>query len=115
MNAQQNAIMIGIAHLFCALLLAALSLPLIQGQIEPNRFYGIRFSKSYSSREAWYAINRYGGKCMVGWSVVIALLAIVNMVLQPAPGSGLFWLFLLSPLVVVLGLLQCWWYAERHF
>ena len=48
---------------FCGvgLLFIALSVPLIQGRVPPNAFYGFRTAKSLSDSKIWYEINRLSG------------------------------------------------------
>jgi uncharacterized membrane protein len=48
---------------FCGvgLLFIALSIPLIQGRVPPNAFYGFRTAKSLSDSKIWYEINRLSG------------------------------------------------------
>lgn len=66
------------AMLFAALALAAISIPMILEQIEPNKAYGFRIEKAFESEEAWYAINKYAGWAMV-WSAGFMILA--NLIL----------------------------------
>jgi len=40
-------------------LLALLSLPLIQGKIKPNPFYGFRVPRTLETPELWFAVNKY--------------------------------------------------------
>ena len=40
-------------------------IPLALGLIPPNRFYGYRTRKTFSSAEVWYRANRFSGWCMV--------------------------------------------------
>ena len=41
--------------------------PLALGMVPPNRFYGYRTRKTFSSTEIWYRANRF-----CGWAMVIS-------------------------------------------
>jgi uncharacterized membrane protein len=43
------------------LLFVGLSIPLIQGRIPPNRYYGFRTPKTLSNPKIWYEVNRISG------------------------------------------------------
>ena len=53
------------------LVMAGLSFPLIWRKIPMNRYYGARFRQSFASDEAWYAINAYSGKALLGASILM--------------------------------------------
>jgi hypothetical protein len=56
----RQSIYLGIANIFCGLLFIAISIPLLKDSIKMNRYYGIRFQKSYESEENCYKINKFG-------------------------------------------------------
>jgi hypothetical protein len=66
-------LIIGITHILTGFLIFMISIPMYRGQVAPNRFYGIRFRKSYASDAHWYAINQYGGRQFMIWSAVLML------------------------------------------
>ncbi len=66
-------LIVGGSCLFAALLIFGLSVPLLRGSIGPNNYYGMRIAKSFESESNWYAINRYGAKHMMIWSVPMGL------------------------------------------
>src|SRR5215468_7723059 len=43
------------------LLFVGISIPLIQGRVPPNRYYGFRTPKTLSDPAIWYEVNRYSG------------------------------------------------------
>ena len=53
-----------------ACLLFLTGLPLAAGKVRRNRWYGFRLPKTLASDEAWYGVNRYGGRLMVLWSAL---------------------------------------------
>lgn len=56
-----------ITSIFCSLLFAGVSIPLILQKIPPNKVYGIRIDQAFESEPLWYEINRYGG-----WAMLVA-------------------------------------------
>jgi hypothetical protein len=78
MNIGLGLLLIGFA-VFCICLV----MPLYLGKIGMNYWYGVRFSRSYESDEAWYKINKYGAKVMMIWSILPLLLGIIVLFLPP--------------------------------
>jgi hypothetical protein len=66
----------GLLNIGFALLFMALNIPLIMRRVGRNRLYGVRIKKSFASEENWYAINAYGGKQGVLWSLPILVAGI---------------------------------------
>jgi SdpI/YfhL protein family len=64
------------------------SLPLLLGRVGPNRFYGVRIRKAFSSDENWYRINAFGARCFLRFATAALGLGIVLKVYPRAP----FWL-----------------------
>lgn len=80
MNPETYAIInIGIAFL-----IAGLSIPLIFRKVPMNHVYGIRFSESFKSNEAWYEINEYGGKALLISTLPILLSGVYSLIQRPA-------------------------------
>jgi uncharacterized membrane protein len=68
---------------FAALLFAlvgvlyiGLGIPLLQGRIPPNRFYGSRTKKTLSDERIWYAVNRITGRDLIIGGVAVVITAI---------------------------------------
>lgn len=61
--------------LFVGLLFIGISIPLIIEKVPPNRWYGFRVAKTFSSERIWYAANRSAGYDLLRAGVVIALTA----------------------------------------
>ncbi len=59
----------GATLIFVALVSIAVSVPLYKGQVKMNKWYGVRTAKSFSSDENWYAVNKYGARQLMRWSV----------------------------------------------
>jgi uncharacterized membrane protein len=94
-----------------ALLILALSIPLILGLVPRNRLgYGIRTPKTIADDSDWYRANRFGG-----WALLLSsIVYLVVMALAPSPpppnDSLLVWLLHLGafvgPLAVSLVLIR---------
>jgi hypothetical protein len=109
------AITVGASWTFAGLLCLGLALPLVRGRVRPNRLYGVRFPQSFQSDEAWFAINRFGGKRLAIWSapLIVTGLACFFLPLQSHP--RLTWVLGFAPLVFVLiPILQAWRFARRY-
>ncbi|MBI5569459.1 MAG: SdpI family protein [Desulfomonile tiedjei] len=91
-------------------ILIGVSIPLFLGKIKMNYFYGFRIGKAFESEENWYAINRYGAKALMCWSVVIMAVGIVSLYLDPQHVLTVAKIAFLSLLVPVV---QTLWYARR--
>src|SRR5436309_1866622 len=85
------AITIGCAWTLAGLLIIVLAIPLVSGGVGRNRLYGIRLRQSFQSDDAWYAINRFGGKQLIVWAVPLIPVGIACLFLplQSHPGLAL--------------------------
>jgi hypothetical protein len=57
-------------------LLIALSIPLLQGRVAPNGWYGVRTRKTLSDERIWYAANRGGGRLLLKGGIVLLVGAV---------------------------------------
>lgn len=96
------ALALGLTWSLAGLLIAALAVPLVRGRIRRNHFYGVRFPESFQSDEAWFAINRFGGKRLLVWSVPIVLLGIAAFFLPLRSHLALTLVLAFLPVVFVL-------------
>ena len=95
----------GIGDLAMAALVAGLSVPLIMEKVPMNAWYGVRLAKSFASDANWYAINRYGGKVLLGYALALALVGAI--VLAGVVPARLPWLLVvaLAPLILLVPVL----------
>ncbi len=107
------SIIFGISHIFLALVIALISIPLVRGEMPMNRWYGIRFKKSFESDENWYRINKYGGRQLLIWSAVLAILGIATIFLPIDQNSILFFPILLAPLIILVPAVTSYMYARK--
>lgn len=66
---------IAIIHGVVAIVVISLALPLIGRRVKMNAWYGVRIRASLESEARWYEINEYGGRMLLYWSALIALVA----------------------------------------
>jgi len=95
---------LGWGNIVCAILFAALALPLMQGKVKRNDVYGVRFAAAMKSDEAWARYNRIGGRYLLAWSGVIGALGFVCLLVPPLAGFWI-WFFGHAPLLVGIA---CW-------
>ena len=53
-----------------------------------NPWYGVRIPKAFESEENWYKINAYGGKRMIVWVTLPAVVGIVTFFLPLDAGAS---------------------------
>jgi hypothetical protein len=82
------------------LVLAGLSIPLLQERVPPNRWYGFRDRRALSDEKVWYAVNAVAGRSMLGAAIAQIVAAIV---LYHVPGLSEQLYVLLVAAVIVLG------------
>ena len=95
-------IIFGIMYVFIGLLLLGISIPLKNGKVEMNHFYGVRLRKSYTSDKNWYLMNTYGGKQLLIWSSVLVIIGIATFLVPFNGDVSLIVLFAFMPLIVLM-------------
>jgi len=109
------AITVGLSWTLSGLLIIVLAIPLIRQKVGRNALYGIRLPASFQSEQAWFAINRYGGRQLLGWAVPIVLVGIVCFFLPLRSHPGLALIVGLVPLVfIVVPVVQVTRFARRY-
>ena len=109
------AITVGIGWTLAGLLCMALAIPLVRGQVGRNAFYGVRFPQSFQSDDAWFAINRFGGKRMIVWSIPMIATGIGAFFLPLGANTGLTLTLGFAPLVFILiPVVEAWRFARRY-
>ena len=69
-----------VTYVLIGALFIGLAVPLIQGKIKPNPWYGVRVPKTLNDRDTWYAVNAYCGR---RFAVAGLLIAVVGVLLSP--------------------------------
>ncbi len=109
------AITVGISWTVIGLLCAGLAIPLVRGQVGRNAFYGVRFPQSFQSDDAWFTINRFGGKRLIVWSIPLIATGIISFFLSLQSHTGLTLTLGLAPLIFVLiPVFESWRFARRY-
>jgi uncharacterized membrane protein len=81
------------------ILLALVSLPMIDNKVKPNRIYGFRTRRTLSSPEIWYAANHYAGIQLFIAGICTALLAVL---LALIPGVNLLTYSTISAVAIIV-------------
>jgi len=68
-----------VPQLLAAIVTIAISVPLILRKVKMNHWYGVRIPAAFESEEAWFDINRYGGRLLLLWGVAMAVTAAVGV------------------------------------
>jgi uncharacterized membrane protein len=82
------------------ILVIVLSIPMVMGMIPPNRYYGLRVGKTYSSPELWYTGNRIGGTYMLAGGIIALLLGIVLTRMDASRGVTL--VAVMAPILIAV-------------
>jgi uncharacterized membrane protein len=69
-----------VAYVLIGIVFIALAVPLVQGRVKPNPWYGVRVPKTLNDRDTWYAVNAYFGR---RFAVVGLLIAVAGLLLWP--------------------------------
>jgi hypothetical protein len=64
-----------ILFLVSGAILIGISIPLIQGRVGPNHWYGFRVRRTLEDPKVWYPANRYAGWRMLGLGVAVIVVA----------------------------------------
>lgn len=102
-----------------SLLLIALSVPLIQGRVKPNAWYGFRIPLTLNGPDIWYPANRYAGQLLLAYGLVLLVVTLgLPFVLGMPPTEGATDVYALCIAAValvgiVLVLAFSWHYARK--
>lgn len=101
---QTAKVIIGISDVVVSLVFIALAVPLMRRRVPRNGVFGFRIRKAYKSDENWYAINEYGGRRILIWSIPIAICGLIAMII-PMSHATLGW-FSYAPLLITLPIIE---------
>jgi hypothetical protein len=95
-------IIFGITNIACGVLFVLISVPLVTKKVPMNKLYGFRLSKAFTSQENWYKINRYGGKQLIQWSVLLFIIGILYFIfpIREAPHETFNTVLAVAPIVI---------------
>jgi hypothetical protein len=95
-------IILGISNISVGVIFILISIPLIQRKVSMNMTYGVRIKKAFKSEENWYAINAYGGKQLILWSIPLVLIGIVTFFLPLENKGPLIVLLASAPAIIII-------------
>lgn len=96
------ALALGISNILVALLIILLSTPLLKRRIPMNRWYGVRFKRSFKSDDNWYRINAYAAKQLILWSIPLLLIGALTFFLHLEGRRTLTILLACAPLLILV-------------
>lgn len=70
----------GILNICSGVLFILLSIPLVAKKVPMNSLYGFRISKAFESEGNWYKVNRYGGRQLIRWSILLIVIGILHFI-----------------------------------
>lgn len=104
-----------LVRLSVGLLLIGVAIPLILEKVPPNRWYGFRVAKTFSSESIWYAANRVAGYDLLLSGIVVAITAVfVGLFwnrLGFAIANTINWIVFVGALLVAVA--HSFWYLNR--
>lgn len=109
----KGGIVIAFSYIFVGLLVIALCVPLAKNKIGMNRWYGIRFRKSFDSDENWYRINKYGSKRMILWSFAIVFVGLGGFFFPDDAAGSFSHAAGGAPLILIIPAIESWLFAKR--
>ena len=68
--------------IFAGVMFVAFGIPLRQGRVPPNRWYGFRTPRTLRDEKVWHAVNRVTGADMVGTGVAIIAVCLLMFALR---------------------------------
>jgi len=108
----QANVLLGLSNPGCAVLMILLAIPLVHCKVKRNRWYGIRIKKAFESDENWYQINAYGGRRLILWALVLAVVGIVAFSV-PLEGLALRLVLACAPLIVIVPCIEVVIFAKK--
>jgi hypothetical protein len=106
------SIILGISYICAAFLCIVVSIPLVRRKVAMNRTYGVRIKKAFESDENWYKINAYGGRQLILWSILLAVVGCVTVFLPLSGNLTLIIVVSCAPLIVIIPVIMCCRYAR---
>lgn len=107
------SVIVGCSTIFCGLLCIGLAIPLLKGKVKMNRFYGVRFAKSFESDENWHKINDYGARRLIFWSIPMLAIGAATFVISLGNRPLLTLLLALAPILVLIPAVESYLYARK--
>ena len=93
---------LAIAYVFLGILITAICMPLLQGKVKMNDFYGVRIKKSYESEENWYKINKFGARQLIGWAIFMIFMGVVSLFIPFHHNDKAILAFVILPIIAII-------------
>lgn len=106
-------LLLGLSNIFVGIVIIAISIPLVLEKVPMNPVYGVRFKKSYESKENWYKINKYGGKQLILWSIPLLIIGVVTLFFPSFPNKAIENIILCAPLIVLVPAYMSYRYSKK--
>ena len=106
-------IVLGVSNLVIGLIMILLSIPLKNGSIKMNYWYGFRFSKSFESNDAWYKINEFGAERFIKWSIPIIVAGLFSFFIPFNDNMLLILLFSFLPMIILIPAYECYQFTKN--
>lgn len=100
--------------LFGGTILIGISIPLIQGRLRPNPWYGFRVRRTLEDPDLWYPVNAYSG--WWGLSVGVAEIVVAAVLYSVADLNVALYASIVGAVAVggvMIALMQCFRYLHR--
>lgn len=91
-----------------SLLICVLAVPLIQGRVQRNSWYGFRTRRTLASDAVWYPANRLVGKALLVGHALYAVVVLVCWLVAPRLGLPIVFAVFVGMLAAVM------LYSYRH-
>jgi len=109
----QASVALAACHILCGAVVILISVPLLKRQVGMNRWYGIRFKKSFESEDNWYRINAYGAKRLILWSFVLLLIGVATLFVPLEGHTVLAMALACAPLILLVPAVESYLYARK--
>lgn len=110
---EKTNIILALSNIVVAFLIIGISIPLALRKIPMNHIYGVRFKKSFVSEENWYTINKYGGKQLILWSILLLIIGVSTFFLPLKVSGVLTTLIGCAPLIMVIPTYLSYKYSKK--
>jgi hypothetical protein len=89
-------------HMAIGALIVVLAVPLLLRRVPMNHAYGVRVREAFVSQSNWYAINAFGGKCLLAVGLFLLAVGYFGRAFAPSPRSAWAPVYLLVPLLALI-------------
>ena len=77
-----------------------IGIPLLQGKVKPNHWYGCRTQKTLSDEKIWYAVNRVTGRDLIIGGFLLGISSLALFIFGGGMNATLAVIILLSEMLL---------------